>query len=372
MDIENSINKCDICFKLFSKKKNLNRHMQLHSTDKKFMCSYVGCNKSYSRSDHLKRHQISHTDNTKPYNCDYCIVRFSNKDHLKRHIKTIHNSEENEFHTNKNNNAYNLCTTSLNSNSSTINNNFVKRKKIHKELVTCIFPNCRKQFTTRNKLNHHIKRSHDRLSKLSRISFIGNGMKKASYILNPSKFKGKNKNKTNHNLISFHNNNKLYYLCHHQDCNKAYSTRYNLKVHIKNSHLKIKEHICSFCNNTYKNKCSLKSHLIKAHNNEKIEVIISSNEENIKHQEIINPLNNINNMEEFEFKVDNDKIVIKNIDTEETNDITQVNDTKINEKYDCNNYKIQSNSQINGDNIFNMHDDDYFLNFLDRNIISDC
>ncbi|KAJ9613125.1 hypothetical protein H2200_003066 [Cladophialophora chaetospira] len=64
--------------------------------DKKFECKHEGCGKSYSRAEHLYRHQLNHTPKT-IYRCDYpdCTRYFVRQDlcirHRERH--TTHGSQ---------------------------------------------------------------------------------------------------------------------------------------------------------------------------------------------------------------------------------------------------------------------------------------
>ncbi|RMZ90690.1 hypothetical protein DV736_g2067, partial [Chaetothyriales sp. CBS 134916] len=66
------------------------------SSDKKFECKHEGCGKSYSRAEHLYRHQLNHTPKT-IYRCDYpdCNRYFVRQDlcirHRERH--TTHGSQ---------------------------------------------------------------------------------------------------------------------------------------------------------------------------------------------------------------------------------------------------------------------------------------
>ncbi|RMZ76745.1 hypothetical protein DV737_g4728, partial [Chaetothyriales sp. CBS 132003] len=66
------------------------------NSDKKFECKHEGCGKSYSRAEHLYRHQLNHTPKT-IYRCDYpdCNRYFVRQDlcirHRERH--TTHGSQ---------------------------------------------------------------------------------------------------------------------------------------------------------------------------------------------------------------------------------------------------------------------------------------
>lgn len=55
-------------------------------------CTVDGCNKSYTRGDHLRDHIRSHYQSHGAYECvlDNCGKQYSSNDHLMRHIKTAH------------------------------------------------------------------------------------------------------------------------------------------------------------------------------------------------------------------------------------------------------------------------------------------
>ena len=55
-------------------------------------CTVDGCNKSYTRGDHLRDHIRSHYQSHGAYECvlDNCGKKYSSNDHLMRHIKTAH------------------------------------------------------------------------------------------------------------------------------------------------------------------------------------------------------------------------------------------------------------------------------------------
>ncbi|ORX89646.1 zinc finger protein, partial [Basidiobolus meristosporus CBS 931.73] len=45
---------CQYCFRSFTRKHDLHRHIRVHTGDKPYQCNY--CNKSFARTDALKRH----------------------------------------------------------------------------------------------------------------------------------------------------------------------------------------------------------------------------------------------------------------------------------------------------------------------------
>ncbi|XP_050509985.1 zinc finger protein 233-like isoform X2 [Diabrotica virgifera virgifera] len=77
--------KCEICFKLFAKKKRLNEHIRIHSTEKLYKCDI--CLKQFRAAASVIRHMRSHTGE-KPYKCEICFKQFAQKCQLKPHLLT--------------------------------------------------------------------------------------------------------------------------------------------------------------------------------------------------------------------------------------------------------------------------------------------
>jgi KRAB domain-containing zinc finger protein len=71
---------CDICHKIFPRKKLLECHMQDVHVERAFSCPT--CLKSFKHEKHLKEHMNSHS---KPYECSICGGRFANERYLKKH-----------------------------------------------------------------------------------------------------------------------------------------------------------------------------------------------------------------------------------------------------------------------------------------------
>ncbi|MCF0167265.1 MAG: hypothetical protein HUJ93_01285 [Bacteroidales bacterium] len=60
----------------------------MHLNIRSYICSI--CQKSYKRSDHLKRHMITHEPEPNYYECEYCLKKFTFNYHLISHLKNVH------------------------------------------------------------------------------------------------------------------------------------------------------------------------------------------------------------------------------------------------------------------------------------------
>ena len=81
---------CKTCAKNFTVKKNLMRHMKIHSGQKPYQCKT--CSKCFNNSKTLKNHKITHTQE-KPFDCKTCFKKFKLKNHLSRH-ELVHSGEK--------------------------------------------------------------------------------------------------------------------------------------------------------------------------------------------------------------------------------------------------------------------------------------
>lgn len=78
---------CPLCNKSFLRKRELDRHIAIHTGMKPFKCT--NCDKRFGRKDKLVRHMRIHEN--KIFNCQICGNTFTRKDSLAQHMKT-HNA----------------------------------------------------------------------------------------------------------------------------------------------------------------------------------------------------------------------------------------------------------------------------------------
>lgn len=88
---------CNECMKTFLKKNNLNNHiLAKHSDVEKFLCSF--CKKEFSYKQSLNRHMnVKHKITISVYTCSECGYSSQLKFMLTRHIKSVHQSGNDNF-----------------------------------------------------------------------------------------------------------------------------------------------------------------------------------------------------------------------------------------------------------------------------------
>uniref|UniRef100_A0A7S2TJB5 C2H2-type domain-containing protein n=1 Tax=Lotharella oceanica TaxID=641309 RepID=A0A7S2TJB5_9EUKA len=88
---------CKVCRQRFRNSRNLKVHMAVHDTQRRFVCSVEGCNKSYKHAklhrDHMRTHLVTGNGTKKPFQCSNCTAQFYYQSGLSTHVRSHSSSE---------------------------------------------------------------------------------------------------------------------------------------------------------------------------------------------------------------------------------------------------------------------------------------
>lgn len=168
--------KCDKCDIIFSKKNGLQKHLKIHTADKKcnsikstvltnnnlisrtfYTC--LECNSSFSQKSSLKRHLMIHTGEN-PFSCLTCNKKFKNKYNLEVHTWGHIRQEEQDMHVKQTQSEY----TQSEYTDKIQNLNIFINMNINERPFECIV--CDKLFKFKSNLTQHMKTHIERCTNL--------------------------------------------------------------------------------------------------------------------------------------------------------------------------------------------------------------
>lgn len=232
---------CNECDKKFRSKRILLRHINSHL--KENLEDNIDIkNKKMGKKEQKQNSKNSSNDNNTQFACDVCKTKFSSADQLIAH-RMIHKNKPYSCTICGRLYAYKFYWDTHLKNHYPVSKQIIKNSKSdRKNIFKC--GNCKKEYTIKSEWKKHVL-----LSKKCCNHYNTNRSKSTS-------------------IQAKEDYNKCYI------CQKIYSTRFNLQVHLKKVHKQInstnKNYHCDICSKQFLNSNNLQRHLTCIHSNEKI------------------------------------------------------------------------------------------------------
>ncbi|XP_043256004.1 zinc finger protein 317-like, partial [Colletes gigas] len=254
------------CNAAFVRPNRLARHIRFHTGERNYICTYAGCDKAYTNSSHLKRHMETHCLTKKMYQCPECPSVVSNLHNLKRHYNLMHGdhgkltcTECGQTFTKKYHLATHMIThTGVKHKCDQCNRSFtnIRTFKRHKEnhvtrkkRYSCTVSGCSEIFEKWLLLCAHLKTQHViyyRCKDCDKVFLSKYHLKVHSQV---------------------HIENRSVIPCPYDKCPRVYYFKKNLDFHIKINHLGLK-YQCDICKVEISSKFRLSEHIQKFHMSE--------------------------------------------------------------------------------------------------------
>ena len=249
--------KCLYCGEIFMRRKNLKNHItSVHEAPKPYHCPH--CNASFENKEVLQSHVLSVIA---PFKCSICDYGSTKKKNLKRHISTVHEGQK-PFRCTICNEHFNQCE-SMKLHVASVHNSHIvtayaypegNRKKKYK----C--SNCDANFTQSESLKKHEYEVH----KLITQGICVPDGKKCPIC---------NKAFSNRSILKLHitsvHERKTPHKCIH--CSASFAQKQQMEEHVSDVHEKNKPLQCSMCDARFsgKNIENLKKHITSVHGAQK-------------------------------------------------------------------------------------------------------
>ena len=352
---------CKLCGKYFTSSQRWSQHMKnSHGDAKPYKCDI--CDAGFTQPTDVVRHSDRVHKNERPFKCDICDQGFVRKYELSQHLKLSHPSltenKENIVITDVTEYKCDTCQAVFFAESHLTKHN----SKIHDINPTYPCDKCDRVLGTKNDLKRHTEAVHDKkkpymcakcLSQFSRKSYCKSHLKQVHDIedvtliidttaLEEDKEEVQNESVTKCDIINVEDIETFQKALHkclackcilhsqehwtnHQNeahseapsircdqCNKNYSTVYELKRHVKEVHDKGgKVFQCSLCNSKFSRKYNCRDHLKKKHQSQDESHIIETKEE-IKEEDLLS----VTNVTEA-LKLSESKVIVTHVKEED-------------------------------------------------------
>ncbi|XP_059643102.1 transcription factor IIIA-like isoform X1 [Cornus florida] len=222
-------NTCEDCGASFQKPAHLKQHMQSHSLERPFICQVEDCHSSYRRKDHLTRHLLQHQGKLFQCPAKSCNRRFTFQGNMKRHVKEFHDEESPS--SNVEGQKEYICQEigcgkvfKYASKLRTHENSHVKLDTVE---VFCSEPGCMKHFSNEECLKAHLQSCHVHIT----CEVCGTKQLK--------------KNIKRHLRMHESGGSSERMKCNFKGCQHTFSTKSNLRQHVKAVHFELKPFACS-------------------------------------------------------------------------------------------------------------------------------
>ncbi|KND02384.1 uncharacterized protein SPPG_02853 [Spizellomyces punctatus DAOM BR117] len=234
------------CNRVFTKSSKLTRHQVSHTNERTFVCPHPGCDKTYLRADHLARHALTHAPTPefqKPFKCDHpdCGRAFASRYHLNRHIKLHETPRPYKC-------SFGNCTDS-----------FAKHSQLRRHMCThtgqkafpC--PACDKSFSTSQKLKQHL-RLHSTNPRYQcticnttcpKWSLLQAHMKEAHKPVCDICHKTFSRRDVLKNHMKIHAVDRELWACEWDGCGKVFTSAKIRAIHVRSTHEKVKAFLCN-------------------------------------------------------------------------------------------------------------------------------
>ncbi|XP_049879132.1 zinc finger protein 782-like [Pectinophora gossypiella] len=199
---------CTLCSKSFTRIYGLRYHMAKHSDVRKYLCSK--CGKAFHTANGLRQHLISHKEIAQ-FKCGFCNKTYKSRQSLKEHFRLAHSSNHRHF----------VCVT------------------------------CGKRYTAKSTLMMHMN-THSGEKKFA-CPHCPKTYTRASYL-------------RAHTLVHTGQARPRPFLCNYINCDRSFSTKHSLLVHIAHTHKTERPHKCDTCLKGFATASGLKDHM-DSHNN---------------------------------------------------------------------------------------------------------